>query len=196
MTTRTSQHLLLAVTGGIAAYKSAELVSQCVKAGLDVRVMMTQNATRFVGALTFEALSGNPVLLDTFDGADAGAIDHIEWAKWADVVCVAPATANMLAKLACGLADDAPSTVLMALPRGVPCVIAPAMNTEMWLHPIVQRNVQWLRELDRYHIVEPVSKRLACGDVGPGGLADPAVLLKAIQMLGNADDTASDHAAR
>ncbi len=196
MSQHNAKNLLIALSGGIAAYKCAELVSLCVKAGFNVRVTMTKNATRFVGALTFEALSGHPVLVDTFDGAADGAIDHIEWAKWPDIVCVAPATANMLAKLACGLADDAPSTVLMALPRGIPCLIAPAMNTEMGLHPVVQRNVDCLKALDRYHIVQPVSKRLACGDVGPGGLADPAVLLKAIQMLSNTKDTASDHAAR
>jgi phosphopantothenoylcysteine decarboxylase/phosphopantothenate--cysteine ligase len=173
--------LLLGVTGGIAAYKVCELTSLAVKAGHEVRVVMTPNATRFVGALTFEALSGNPVLLDTFAGApvpgSGSAIDHISWAKWPDAVLVAPLSANTLGKLACGLADDALTTVLMAVPAVTPIVLAPAMNTAMWDHPVVRRNLDWLRALDRYALVDPVSKRLACGDVGPGGLPDPSDLL-------------------
>ncbi|MDP2310087.1 MAG: flavoprotein [Pseudomonadota bacterium] len=173
--------ILLGVTGGIAAYKSCEITSLAVKAGHDVRVIMTANATRFVGALTFEALSGNPVLLDTFAGAplpeSTSAIDHISWAKWAEVVLVAPLSANTLAKLACGLADDALTTVLMAVPRPTPIVLAPAMNTAMWDHPVVRRNLDWLQALDRYVLVDPVSKRLACGDVGAGALPDPSDLL-------------------
>ncbi len=171
-------NLLLGVSGGIAAYKACELVSLAVKAGWSVRVAMTENATRFVGTATLEALSGHEVLTDTF--AHGGAMDHISWAKWADVACVAPATANLLGKLACGLADDALSTLLMALPRGTPVVLAPAMNTEMWEHPVVQRNLRWLAELGRYQVVTPVEKRLACGDIGVGGLADPSALLAAV----------------
>ncbi len=174
-------NLLLGVTGGIAVYKAADIVSRAVKRGWSVRVVMTANATRFVGPVTFEAMSGNPVFLDTFAGGDGGAIDHIEWAKWPDVACVAPLTANTLGKLACGIADDALSTLLMALPRGTPCVLAPAMNTEMWFHPVVQRNLGWLQDLGRYALVEPVSKRLACGDIGPGALAEPEAILEAIE---------------
>jgi len=169
--------LLLGVTGGIAAYKACELVSLAVKGGHAVKVVMTANATRFVGPTTFEGLSGNPVGVDTF----ADAMAHIELAKWADVAAVAPLSAHTLAKLACGLADDLLSTTLLALPRGRRCVLAPAMNTEMWFHPVVQRNLDWVRALDRYDIVEPVDKRLACGDVGTGGMADPADVLAAIQ---------------
>ncbi len=173
--------IVLGVTGGIAAYKSCELTSLAIKAGHEVRVIMTANATRFVGPITFEALSGNPVLLDTFAGAplpgSTSAIDHISWAKWADAVLVAPLSANTLGKLACGLADDALTTVLMAVPAPVPIVLAPAMNTAMWAHPVVRRNLEWLGALDRYVVVDPLSKRLACGDVGPGALPDPADLL-------------------
>ncbi len=173
--------ILLGVTGGIAAYKACELVSLAVKAGHEVRVVMSANATRFVGPVTFEALSGNPVLLDTFAGAplpgSTSAIDHISWAKWADVAIVAPLSANTLGKLACGLADDALTTVLLAIPTRTPVVLAPAMNTAMWDHPVVRRNLRWLAELDRYAVVDPVSKRLACGDTGPGGLPDPSDLL-------------------
>jgi phosphopantothenoylcysteine decarboxylase / phosphopantothenate---cysteine ligase len=171
--------LLLAVTGGIAAYKSCELTSLAVKAGHEVRVMMTQNATRFVAPLSFEALSGHLVLTDTFAGATSTGIDHIEWAKWADRVIVAPATANIIAKMACGLGDDVVSTVLLAVPRGKLVVVAPAMNTEMWLNPVVVRNLRWLQELGRFWIVAPIEKRLACGDVGPGGLAEPKDILHA-----------------
>ena len=185
--------ILLGVTGGIAAYKACELTSLALKAGHEVRVIMTASAGRFVGPTTFEALSGHPVMTDTF----ADALAHIEWAKWPDVVCVAPLSANTLGKLACGLADDALSTVLMAIPRGTPVVLGPAMNTEMWFHPVVQRNLGWLGDMPRYHLVEPVSKRLACGDEGVGGLADPADLLDAIESaaepLGLDMDDDMDH---
>ncbi len=173
--------LLLGVTGGIAVYKACELVRLAVKSGTEVRVVMTRNASRFVGPLTFETLTGHPVMRDTFQGGETGTIDHIAWAKWPTVAAVAPLTANTLGKLACGLADDALSTVLMALPRGVPVVLGPAMNTEMWFHPVVQRNLGWLQAIERYRIVEPVDKELACGDVGRGGLAGPDELWKAIE---------------
>ena len=169
--------LLIGITGGIAAYKACELASSAIKAGHEVRVMMTANAARFVGPLTFEGLTGEPVLTDTF----ADAMAHIDWAKWADVICIAPLTANTMAKLACGLADDALTTVLMATPAGTPVVLGPAMNTEMWNHPATQRNRRWLEDMNRYRWVEPVNKRLACGDTGPGGLADPTAILTACE---------------
>ena len=171
-------NILIGVTGGIAAYKACELVRLATKAEHSVRVMMTANASRFVGPTTFEALTHHPVLTDNFEDALA----HIEWAKWPDVVCVAPLTANTMAKLACGLADDALTTVLMATPRGTPVILGPAMNTEMWKHPVTERNRRWLQDMDRYTFVEPSDKELACGDVGPGGLADPIDLLTAINL--------------
>jgi phosphopantothenoylcysteine decarboxylase/phosphopantothenate--cysteine ligase len=176
-------NLLLGVSGGIAAYRACELVSLAVKAGHAVQVVMSANATRFVGPITFEALSGRPVLTDTFDPAFPGrdgapaAMAHITLAKWADLAIVAPVSANTLAKLAFGLADDALTTTLLALPHGRRVVLAPAMNTEMWLNPATQRNVHMLQELGRFEIVGPAEKRLACGDVGPGGMAEPADLL-------------------
>ncbi len=178
-------NILLCVTGGIAAYKACELVSQARKAACEVRVVMTANATRFVDPVTFQALSGHHVYTDVFAESPSGEIDHIAWAQWADVAIVAPATANILGKLAVGLADDAVSTILMAVPDGIPVVIAPAMNTHMWLHPVVQRNIGWLAQLGRYHLVDPVSKRLACGDEGPGAMADPRdVLARATELAG------------
>ena len=172
-------NLLLGVSGGIAAYRAAELVSLAVKAGHAVRVVQTRNSLRFVGSATFEGLSGHVVLGDTFQDSMA----HIDWAKWADVALVAPLTANTLARLACGLADDALSTTFLALPAATPVLLGPAMNTEMWNHPLVQRNLGWLLATGRHHLVPPVDKRLACGDVGVGGLAAPADLLLACEAL-------------
>ena len=178
--------LLLGVTGGIAAYKAADLVSKAVKGGFEVRVVMTANATRFVTPLTFEALSGHPVLFDLWnDGTGAGPspIAHIAWAKWAEVACVAPLTASTLARLAHGLADDALSTVWLALPAQVPSLLCPAMNTEMWNNPAVQRNAAFLAADGRHTLLPPVEKRLACGDIGPGALPEVDDILAALQAL-------------
>ena len=177
-------NLLLGVTGGIAAYKACELTSLAIKAGASVRVVMTPSATRFVGPLTFEGLTGQPVMVDALatgaSGDGVSAVEHISWAKWATAAVIAPATANTLAKIACGLADDALTTVWMALPPEVPSVICPAMNTQMWDQPVTQRNLRWIADLQRHRIVAPVSKRLACGDIGVGGLADPADIWAAV----------------
>lgn len=178
-------NILLGVTGGIAAYKAADLTSQLIKDGHSVRVVMTDNATRFVGPLTFEALSGHSVLTDALAiGHTAGslsAIEHIDWAKWAEISVIAPLTASTLAKLATGLADDALTTVWMAIPSGIPCLLCPAMNTAMWEHPVVRRNLDWIAALGRYTLVSPTAKRLACGDVGVGGLAEIQDILAAIR---------------
>lgn len=183
--------VLLGVSGGIAAYKAADLVSQLVKRGDDVRVVMTPAATRFVAPLTFEALSAHPVLVDGLarslpadePSEELGGyspIEHIALAKWAQIAIVAPLTASTLGRLAVGLADDALTTVWMALPAGVPALLCPAMNTAMWEHPVVQRNLRWLEELERYTFVAPSRKRLACGDVGVGGLAELPDILAAV----------------
>jgi len=177
--------VLLGVSGGIAAYKAADLTSNLVRRGHEVRVVMTPSATRFVGPLTFEALSGHPVMTDALaTGASPGgvsAIEHIDWAKWAEVAVVAPLTASTLGRLACGIADDALSTVWMALPEGVPNLLCPAMNTKMWENPVVVRNLRWIEALGRYTVVAPTHKRLACGDVGVGGLAEVSDIVEAIE---------------
>ncbi len=177
--------LLLGVTGGIAAYKAADLTSKALKAGFEVRVMMTPSATRFVGPLTFEGLTGQPVFVDVLGtGADAegsSAVRHISWARWPDVVMVAPLSMSTLGKLAVGIADNALLTVVHALEPEIPVLLAPAMNTQMWDHPTTQRNLRWLEETGRYRIVAPTSKRLACGEVGVGGLAEVPDLLAAVQ---------------
>jgi len=172
-------NLLIGVTGGIAAYKACNLCSLALKAGHSVRVVMTRSATHFVGEVTFAGLTAHPVMTDSFSDAMA----HIDWAKWADVMCIAPLTANTLSKLAVGIADDALTTVCMALPAGRPVVLGPAMNTEMWNNPVIQRNIGWLGELGRFSIVQPTVKRLACGDFGPGGLAEPSDLLAACEEV-------------
>jgi phosphopantothenoylcysteine decarboxylase/phosphopantothenate--cysteine ligase len=170
-------NLLIGVTGGISAYKACNLCSLAIKAGHSVRVVMTDSAQHFVGPVTFAGLTGHEVMLDTFSDAMA----HIDIAKWADVMCVAPLTANTLSKLAVGLADDALTTVCMALPAGRPVVLGPAMNTEMWNNPVIVRNLRWLKELQRFTVVAPAVKRLACGDTGPGGLAEPIEILAACE---------------
>ena len=168
-------NIVLGVTGGIAAYKACELTSLALKQGHNVRVVLTRGASAFVGATTFAGLTGGPVLSDTFEDPMA----HIEWARWADVICVAPATAHLLGKLANGLCDDLLSTMLLALEPHKSLVIAPAMNTQMWEHPAVQRNVALLLADGRARIVPPTAKRLACGEDGVGALADPEAILAA-----------------
>jgi phosphopantothenoylcysteine decarboxylase/phosphopantothenate--cysteine ligase len=177
--------LLLGVTGGIAAYKAADLASKAVGQGWEVRVIMTRAATQFVGPVTFEALTGHPVFIDVLEtGAapdGASAVRHIYWARWPDVVCIAPLTQSTLARLAVGLADDALLTVVHALAPSVPVLLAPAMNTQMWEHPTTRRNIAWLDDTQRYRWVKPIAKRLACGEEGEGALAETSDLLQAIQ---------------
>ena len=167
------RELIIGLTGGIAAYKTAVLVSRLVQAGARVTVVMTKAATHLVGPKTFEALTGRPVGLDTFG---PGAHPHIEPAQ-ADLLCVAPATANLLAKAAHGLADDLLSTTLLAFPG--PILLAPAMNCHMWEKPAVQRNVQQLRD-DGFLLIGPDAGHLSCGDVGAGRMASPEALFERI----------------
>ncbi len=168
------REVLIGVTGGIAAYKTAALVSRLVQAGAGVSVVMTESATKLVGVKTFEALTGRPVRTDTFG---PGAHPHIELAENAEVLCVAPATANLLAKAALGLADDLLSTVLLSFSG--PMILAPAMNSQMWGKPAVQRNVAQLRA-DGFTIVDPEEGYLSCGMVGPGRMASPEKIFQAI----------------
>lgn len=161
------RRVLLAVCGGIAAYKACEVLRGLQKAGCDVRVTMTQDAGRFVGATTFEALSGAPVATSLYE-YPGSAIPHIELAEWADVAVVVPATANVMAKIACGIADDCLTTTLLAC--ACPVLVAPGMNVHMWQNPATQANAATLRERG-VSFVGPDSGRLACGDVGEGKLA-------------------------
>ncbi|MDM8522899.1 bifunctional phosphopantothenoylcysteine decarboxylase/phosphopantothenate--cysteine ligase CoaBC [Desulfococcaceae bacterium HSG8] len=164
------KNIVLGVCGGIAAYKSVELLRLLKKQEANVRVIMTQNAREFVGPMTFEALSGLPVCSDIFErGADA-SIRHIEWAEEADAVVIAPATANIIGKFANGIADDALSTFMLAVTSRQ--ILCPSMNANMYLSNAVQRNLEILRS-DGYFIVEPGSGDLACGTTGPGRLPEP-----------------------
>jgi phosphopantothenoylcysteine decarboxylase/phosphopantothenate--cysteine ligase len=172
-------NILLGVTGGIAAYKSCEFCSLAIKAGHQIQVIQTPNSQQFVGSITFEGLTGRKVLTSTFDSA----MDHIQWAKWADVVLIAPLSANSLAKIAHGLCDDLLSTTIVATPQSTPILLCPAMNTHMWMHPMTQRNVNSIQDTQRFHWVMPVEKRLACGDVGIGGLAEPTLILQSCEEL-------------
>jgi phosphopantothenoylcysteine decarboxylase / phosphopantothenate---cysteine ligase len=172
--------VLLGVTGGIAAYKAAELLRGLQKAGMDVRVVMTRAATRFVGPMTFETLSTHPVRLDEVSELTTESrITHIDDSQQADIMVVAPATANTLAKMANGIADNLLSSMYLAFAKTV--VVAPAMNTNMWEHPATQRNVLFLRERGVF-VVEPGAGELACGAYGSGRMADPDSIVAEVKL--------------
>ncbi len=173
-----NKNILLGVSGGIAAYKAAELVRLLVKAGATVRVVMTRNAQEFITPLTLQSLSGNPVSTDTFDLTQESEIGHIRLADTADLVLIAPATANILAKLAHGLADDLLSTLLLV--ARAPVVIAPTMNVHMYAHPATQENLKTLQRFG-HHIIEPTEGDLACGYEGKGRLAEPAQIVECVE---------------
>ena len=166
--------VVLGITGSIAAYKIADLVSQLVKLRADVHVIMTENATHFINPITFETLTNNKCLIDTFDRNFEFHVEHVSLAKKADVFMIAPASANIIGKIANGIADDMLTTTIMA----AKCkkLIAPAMNTNMFENPIVQDNISKLIHYG-YEIIAPESGRLACGDTGSGKLASPSLLL-------------------
>lgn len=174
------KHVVVGVTGGIAAYKACELVSRLVKQGAEVDVVMTQNATRFVAPLTFQTLSRRPVVTDTFQTPDRFEVEHVSLAKKADLAVVAPCTANMLAKMAHGLADDMLSTTLLA--TRAPVLVAPAMNTAMYEHPATESNMAVLRGRG-VHFIEPTAGLLACGDVGKGRMAEAKEIEQAVLTL-------------
>lgn len=171
------KRIVLGVTGGVAAYKAAELVRELQRAGARVQVVMTDAATRFVGPVTFQALSGEPVFVDAWDARIPDNMAHIELSRGADAIVVAPATADFLAKLAHGLADDLLSTLCLA--RECPLVVAPAMNRQMWSHPATQRNVARLLE-DGVVVAGPGSGDQACGEVGLGRMLEPLELVEDI----------------
>ena len=165
--------IVLGVTGGIAAYKACELLRLLQKRGMDVYVVMTKHATQFVAPLTFETLSGHPVAVDTFERPATWEVEHIALAKRADLFLIAPATANIIGKMAHGIADDMLSTTVMA--TKAPVMIAPAMNTGMWVNPATQHNIDVLKSRG-VHVVTPATGHLACGDSGAGKLEDVSVI--------------------
>ena len=173
----TGKNVLLGVTGGIGAYKAAQLVRDLQREGAQVSVVMTESATRFISPLTMETLSGNPVGLDMFSLTEERTIGHIDRAGWADVFLVAPATANFLGKAAGGIADDLLTTITLAIT--CPVVIAPAMNSRMWAHPAVMQNLKALVQRG-VHVVSPGEGELACGEQGTGRLAEPELILEEV----------------
>jgi phosphopantothenoylcysteine decarboxylase/phosphopantothenate--cysteine ligase len=175
-----NRNVLLGVSGGIAAYKSAELIRQLLELGANVRVIMTRGAQEFITPLTLQALSGNPVHTELLDAEAELGMSHIELARWADLLLVAPATADLLARLAAGRADDLLTTV--ALATAAPLLLAPAMNQQMWRDKATAANVATLRARG-YSLVGPASGEQACGDVGPGRMEEPAVIAAAAAGL-------------
>ena len=179
-----NRKVLLIVGGGIAAYKALELVRLIAKAGGETRVILTESGAQFVTPLSLAALSGHPVRSGLFHPDEETTMGHIELSRWADLVVVAPATAGLIAKAANGLADDLASTTLIATDKRV--LLAPAMNVRMWLHPAVQANVARLKDFDGFHgvaVVGPDEGEMACGEFGPGRMAEPAAILEAIEGL-------------
>lgn len=170
--------VIIGVTGGIAAYKSAALASMLKKRGVDVHVIMTENACKFITPLTFEAITSNKCIVDTFDRGVKYEIEHISLAKKADAIIVAPATANFIGKIASGISDDMLTTTFTA--SLAPKIIAPAMNTNMYNNPVTQRNIAYLKELG-YKLVEPAMGLLACGDEGIGKMPEPDILVEWVE---------------
>lgn len=184
------KNIILGVSGGIAAYKSVELLRLLIKAEAQVRVVMTENAGWFVGPLTFKALSGKPVCMGLFENQEDASIRHIDWAQEADAVVIAPATANMIGKLANGIADDALSTLMMA--TTCPVCVCPSMNTHMYESKPVQRNLEILKE-DGVLIIEPDAGELACGTTGPGRLPEPVEIFEQMRSHLTEKDLAGRH---
>lgn len=181
-------NIVLAVCGGIAAYKSCDLARLIHADGHQVRVAMTDSASRFVTPMTFQALTGNPVFSDLFV-LPTGEIDHVGWAEWCDLFVVAPLTATTLAAMTWGFAANPVTCLALALPPEKDILLAPAMNTQMWFHPQVQENIQKISSLPlrgwkgRVEVVDPRRGELACGTVGEGAMALPETILERIRQL-------------
>lgn len=173
-------NILLAVTGSISAYKAADLTSQLTKLGHQVKILMTPAATAFITPLTLQVLSKQAVLVEVITEDDPKQIQHIDLGKEADLFLVAPASANTIAKLAIGLADNMVTSTALALPQGTKKILAPAMNTKMLEHPATQRNLKLLQDYG-YQIIQPRHATLACGDQGSGALASIETILTTIQ---------------
>ncbi len=177
----TGKHILVGISGGIAAYKIPELIRSLVKAGAEVRVATTQNALQFVTELTLQTVSGCSVYSDVFAAINAHATEHISLPEWADAMIVAPVTANVLCKMANGIADDALTTTICSCVARKPIVVAPAMNDKMWENPAVQKAVETIRSWEHIRVVEPEEGLLACGTSGKGRMAEVEVLQEALE---------------
>lgn len=178
-----NKNILVTVCGGISSYKTCELVRLLIKGGFSVKVMMTAAATKFVTPLVFQELSKSPVYLDMFNLTQTENIKHISLAQWADICVVAPLSANTLSKVAQGICDNLPTTVICALPKNTKVVLAPAMNESMWKNPIIQGNVAKLKGLKKYIVLEPKKGELACGTYGEGRMPEVAEIYKKTKSL-------------
>jgi len=176
------KNIVLGVSGGIAAYKAADLASKLTARGATVRTLMTEAACKLITPATFEAVTGQAVYTSLWTGPEDFKIGHIQTADWADAVVVAPATADMIAKVACGICDDLLTTTLCACWEK-PVLLAPAMNSKMWANPIVQRNLSVLTDQLKFKTIGPGTGRLACGTEGIGRMAEPADILEALTDL-------------
>ena len=180
-------NIVLGVTGSISAYKAADIANQLHKDGHDVHVVLTESGSRFITAMTLQTLSKNKVCTDTFDEYDPAVVQHIDLAEKADAVLIAPASANIIGKIANGIADDLLSATVMAAANQAYIFIAPAMNTHMYENPIVQGNLEKLRGLG-FQIIEPRSAMLACGTEGRGALADVEEIVRIVETVGGIEN--------
>lgn len=179
-----TKKVLIGITGGIAVYKVCFLINQLKREGCEVKVIMTEAATKFVTPLTFQTLTNSPVYLDMFKIVDETKVEHIDLADWCDVFVLVPATANTISKIALGIADNLLTTVIMALPKKLPVVVAPAMNVHMWKNDILQENIKTLKKYKKKYIfVDPQKGMLACGYEGEGKLTKTEDIIKTILEL-------------
>jgi phosphopantothenoylcysteine decarboxylase/phosphopantothenate--cysteine ligase len=179
-TTVKGKKIVLGVTGSIAAYKAAVLASKLVQAGAEVRAVLTRSAASFVGPLTFQTLTGHPVMIEMLEPPKEFNPSHIAPSEWADAIVIAPATANIMGKVACGIVDELVVGIVLA--TSAPVVVAPAMNDTMWNHPVIRANVAKLNQLG-YHLVGPGEGWLACGRRGVGRMAEPQAILEAVREI-------------
>lgn len=179
-------NIVLGVTGSISAYKAADIANRLTKDGHDVHVVLTEGGAKFITPLTLQTLTKNRVCMDAFAEDDPSVVQHIDLAEKADIVLIAPATGNIIGKIAAGIADDLLSAVVMAAANQAPIYIAPAMNTNMYLNPVVQENIEKLRSLG-YHFIDPREAMLACGTMGTGALADVDEIVEKIEVVGGVE---------
>ncbi|MFA6314786.1 MAG: bifunctional phosphopantothenoylcysteine decarboxylase/phosphopantothenate--cysteine ligase CoaBC [Candidatus Paceibacterota bacterium] len=175
--------ILVGVTGGIAAYKTCSLVNILIAKGAEVRVVMTDNAKKFIAPLTFQALTNHPVYDDLWQPVDQNIVEHITLSHWPNIILIMPATANTISKLSIGLADNLLTTIILASLQTIKVVVVPAMNSLMWENPITQNNIKSLEQLDKFVFVEPRSGILACRDEGKGKIAENDEIVKVVESL-------------
>lgn len=177
-----NKKVLIGITGGIAAYKICDLINILRKEGVNVKVIMTESAEKFITPLTIQTLTSNPVYTELFINASETEVEHIALAEWADLIVVAPASANTIGKVANGISDNLLTTVIMAISEKTPIIIAPAMNTNMWNNKIVKENIRKLKNISKQYIfINPKIGRLACGDYGEGPLAEIESIISIIK---------------